>query len=227
MSGCRAVLFDMDDTLYPERRFALSGFRAVALEVERLAHVPAPQVFAELRRAQADGARAEAFQRVCRRFDLDAGLVPHLVQVLRTHPARLRLPRPARRVLGQLRAAFRLAIVTNGPSEMQRNKVAALGLADLVDEVVYAVEHGGGGKPDPEPFLVALARLGVSAAEAVHVGDDPVCDVAGGRAVGLRTVRVSWLTRRTARLPEGTEADELVRGLDDVPGAIGRLCGGA
>lgn len=226
MRWCRAVLFDMDDTLYPERRFALSGFRAVAREVERRAAVPAPAVFGELRRAFVDGARSEAFQRVCRRFDLDAQIIPELVRVLRTHPARLRLPAAARRVLQQLHVRFRLAIVTNGPAEMQRNKVAALGLASLVDEVIYAVEHGGVGKPEPEPFLEALSRLGVTSDQAVHVGDDPVRDVAGGRAAGLRTVRVCWLTRSLAAPSPELEADEVVDRLDEVPAAVDRLCGG-
>jgi len=223
---CRAVLFDMDDTLYPERRFALSGFRAVAREVERRLDVPARHVFAELRRALSDGARAEAFQRVCRRFALDPAVVPDLVRVLRTHEARLRLPQQAERLLVGLRSRFKLAIVTNGPVEMQRNKIEALGLRPLVDEVIYAIEHGGVGKPAPAPFLAALARLEVEAGRAVHVGDDPDRDVAGGRAVGLKTVRVRWLTRDRFQPPPEHEADEVVDRLDEVPAALDRLCGG-
>ena len=226
MTRCRAVLFDMDDTLYPERRFALSGFRAVAHEVERRVDVPAREVFAELRRALSDGARAAAFQRVCGRFALDPTIVPDLVRVLRTHPARLRLPREAERLLVRLRSRFRLAIVTNGPVEMQRNKVEALGLRRLVDEVIYAVEHGGVGKPDAAPFLAALDRLDVEVDRAVHVGDDPERDVAGGRAVGLKTVRVRWLTRDRFQPTPEDEADEVVDRLDEVPAALDRLCGG-
>ena len=51
--------------------------------------------------------------------------------------------------------------------------------------VVVTAAAVGAAKPDARPFRVALERLGVEAAACVHVGDDPVTDVAGARAAGL------------------------------------------
>jgi putative hydrolase of the HAD superfamily len=84
-----------------------------------------------------------------------------------------------------------VGLITNGPAELQRTKIARLGLAPLVDFAVVSGELGVE-KPDPAIFREAL-RLGNAAAEeAVFVGDSPDHDIAGARAAGIRAV---WLNR--------------------------------
>ena len=90
-----------------------------------------------------------------------------------------------------LRAEWRLGIVTNGPVGIQAAKVDTLGLEPLVDTVVFASSCGlGGGKPSPEAFVTAARRLGVILPRCVFVGDDPRCDIAGARRVGMKTIRI-------------------------------------
>ncbi|NHN59892.1 MULTISPECIES: HAD family hydrolase [Halorussus] len=88
-----------------------------------------------------------------------------------------------------LAADHALGVVTNGPPEMQATKLAAAGLADRFETVVFA-GHDAAAKPDPEPFEVALADLGAAADRAVHVGNSLSSDVAGAHAAGLRSVWV-------------------------------------
>ena len=73
------------------------------------------------------------------------------------------------------------------------------GLAPLLDAVVLPSDAGAA-KPDPAIFHAALARLDCPAGSAVHVGDDPVEDVAGARAAGLHAVDVGELAT-LAELP--------------------------
>ena len=83
------------------------------------------------------------------------------------------------------------ACLTNGEPHVQRRKVAALGLGDLVDAVVFAAECGDGtGKPAPSAFRAALDRLNVEPARAVFVGDDPRTDIEGAAAVGMKTIHM-------------------------------------
>jgi putative hydrolase of the HAD superfamily len=218
MTHPRALLFDLDDTLYPERRFLLSGYAAVAAEIERRSGVPAGAVFGYLSRAARSGRRGEAFQDVCARFALDYGLVPQLLSVYRQHEPRLRLPRATRQTLWYLRMSWRIAIVTNGLPDVQRRKVAALGLESFVDAVVFAHACGSGeGKPAPEAFLDALDRLDVSPWLAVMIGDDPVCDIAGARALGLRTIRIEQGRPRHVQSGQPVGADAVVNSLYAVP----------
>lgn len=191
MAESRAVIFDLDDTLYPERRFALSGFRHVAQILARSSGVDAGQALSILVGCLKRGERATALQTLCRTLGYSVESVPVLVDLIRGHAPDLNLPPSSARVLERLRATWKLGIVTNGFPAVQRRKVRALGLERFVDTVVFACEHGSGlGKPDAAPFLVAAERLQVDPARCVFVGDDPHRDVEGARAVGMRTIRI-------------------------------------
>jgi putative hydrolase of the HAD superfamily len=106
-------------------------------------------------------------------------------------------------------AGARLAIVSNWDSGLPR-LLQRLELASWFDTVV--VSHlEGMEKPRPELFLRAVARLGGSPAQALHVGDVPELDAAGARAAGIANVLVD---RRTRLDPEqGALSD-----LSTVPG---------
>ena len=77
---------------------------------------------------------------------------------------------------------FQLGVITNGNADVRR-----LGLADYFQFALCAEELGIG-KPDPKPFAEALARAGVKAEHAVHIGDHPSDDIGGAQAAGLRAI---------------------------------------
>lgn len=95
----------------------------------------------------------------------------------------------ARAVVESLAEELSVGVVTNGPPEMQTTKLAAAGLADHFETVVFA-GHDTLPKPDPEPFEVALSDLGASADRAIHIGNSLSSDVAGAHAAGLRSAWV-------------------------------------
>lgn len=103
-------------------------------------------------------------------------------------------------VLHSLRErGLRTAICSNAPfpPEMMRRQVEGLGLTKLMDAVVFSSEIGRR-KPAPEPYQVALERLGVAAADAVFVGDRFVEDFDGPRRLGIRAVLCTALAREPA-----------------------------
>jgi HAD superfamily hydrolase (TIGR01509 family) len=87
-------------------------------------------------------------------------------------------------------AGIPVAILTNGWSELQERKIEhALGEFPgpiLVSDLVGAY------KPSAEAFRQLEEALGVTPAELWYVGDNPIADIAGARAYGLRAV---WLNR--------------------------------
>jgi putative hydrolase of the HAD superfamily len=218
----RAAIFDLDDTLYEREQFLLSGFAAVADELERRFGLPAPWILATLKRARARGHAGRELQALCADHGLPESLIPELVEVIRRHEPALALGSVASAVLAQMRAdGWRLGILTNGLPATQRAKVEALGLESHVDAVLYAEEHAPGGKPSRAAFDAALNALGVPSARVVFIGDHLVNDIQGGRAAGLLTIRVA---ARGARRNEG-DADAIVT-LEDVPVTAGRLLKG-
>jgi 2-haloacid dehalogenase len=97
--------------------------------------------------------------------------------------------------LDALRGRARLAVVTN--CSKQLGELAAARLSAHWDCVVTA-EEAGFYKPHPQPYQLALERLGVGAADAVFVAGSGY-DLIGTSAVGLRTY---WHNRAGLKRPE-------------------------
>ena len=218
----RAIVFDLDDTLYPERRFALSGFAAVARHAEASYGIPSREAFTILRNAIRDGRRSTAFQTLAARVVTDAAAVQAFREVYRRHVPRIRLPRASRRVLDEVRRTWRIGLLTNGSPEIQRAKVAALGLAALMDVIVYAHEVSDG-KPDSPAFEAVCDRLRVAPDRAVMAGDDPWCDIDGARGAGLHAIRIRRGWHRHVDAGHSGAADCTVTSLTEVPRAAERL----
>jgi 2-haloacid dehalogenase len=93
----------------------------------------------------------------------------------------------AMELLDNLTSRARLALVTNGLSDVQRARLERLGIADRFDAVVISSEVGVT-KPRPEIFDIAFARLGVPPTDsALMIGDSLTSDIAGGANYGIAT----------------------------------------
>lgn len=121
-------------------------------------------------------------------------------------------------VLRDLARDHRLALLTNGAGDVQREKLARTPFAGYFAEIVISVELGVA-KPDPRFFEIALERLGVTASDAVMVGDSLSRDVAGAVRAGMRAV---WIDRGAAR-ENGPEPDETISRLSDLRAAFDAL----
>jgi putative hydrolase of the HAD superfamily len=84
---------------------------------------------------------------------------------------------------------YRLGLLSNTwwAAEWHNADIAAHGLADLIDELVYTSDlpHS---KPHPSVFREISARLGVEPPECVMIGDRQIDDVSGAKGVGMRGV---------------------------------------
>jgi len=87
-------------------------------------------------------------------------------------------------------AGIALGICTNKQTSLAWQVLRAVGLDGVVTTVRGrdATQHP---KPDPRHLLETVAELGLSTAEIVYVGDNPV-DVEVGRSAGVRYRHVSW-----------------------------------
>jgi len=191
----QAILFDLDDTLYPEREYVFSGFRAVATWVEARLGIPQAQGIEELLGLYETGQRRQTFdvwlERHGKRQEVP---VKRLVEVYRQHAPTI-APHPgAAELLDSLRKTYRLGLVSDGYLAVQQRKLAALGLAHYFDTVVFSDEWGRAAwKPNRRPFEAALERLGgIPPTLVVYVADNPEKDFIGARQLGLKTIRVRY-----------------------------------
>jgi putative hydrolase of the HAD superfamily len=86
---------------------------------------------------------------------------------------------------------IRLALVTNGTSELQRRKLDRFNLASFFDYILIEGEFGAG-KPDKRVFEEALAKLHVESSKAWMVGDNLEIDIAGAKNAGIYSIWVDW-----------------------------------
>ncbi len=106
--------------------------------------------------------------------------------------------------LDRLRATgVRLALVTNGPAETQRAKVARFDLERRFDHIQIEGEFGKG-KPEPEVYAHVVQRLGVKAGACWMIGDNVEWEVVAPQRLGMRGI---WYDPHGAGLP----ADSPVR----------------
>jgi HAD superfamily hydrolase (TIGR01509 family) len=196
-----ALLLDLDGTLVDRDgallRWAGARARAAGLDAAEAAEV-ALRALEDDRRSASSAPDRVGAALSARWPALGGG--PALGRALRRElPAHVR-PAPAvTATLEGLRGlGLRLAVVTNGEGAAQRAKLARAGLEGLVDAVVVSGEVGVS-KPAAALFERALAALGLGAAQALHLGDDPVRDVDGARRAGL----TAWWVARGRSWPRG------------------------
>jgi putative hydrolase of the HAD superfamily len=85
---------------------------------------------------------------------------------------------------------YRLALLTNGPPDIQQHKIDGTGLRDCFESVFISGELGVA-KPDPAVFELVLERLDATAASTVMIGDTWERDVLGARSAGWSAIWVS------------------------------------
>ncbi|GLX69335.1 HAD family hydrolase [Paenibacillus glycanilyticus] len=105
---------------------------------------------------------------------------------------------------------IKIALISNGYGQFQHDNFQALNISQFFDEVLIS-EWEGLRKPDPAIFHRALAKLGVTAEEAVFVGDHPDADVRASQAVGMKAL---WKQNHASSTD--VQADAIIQDLEEV-----------
>lgn len=213
----RALLFDLDDTLYDR---GATFYRWAGAFVQ--SHLPPSEHEAGcalLCQLDANGtaARVDLFQAFQRSYP---GLY-EVAAIIETYYQQF----PAYMELGHmetLRAAIRharmpIGIVTNGFVRQQQGKIAALGL-DTLCSCIFISEQFGAAKPAAAIFLAAAASLQVPAEQILFIGDNPTTDICGAHQVGMRTLWIRHDTVWPADIPFC--ADMSIHSVEELPALI-------
>lgn len=176
------VIFDLDDTLYAEKQYVKSGFRAVA---EFLGEAGAEE---RLWRYFTEGKSAidTLLQEMGRQAEKEDCL-----RVYRFHEPQISLYEGAADMMKRfLDDGLRVGIITDGRPEGQRNKLKALGI-DLPPEDIIVTDELGGPqfrKPCDIAFRILQRRWGLPFEELVYVGDNPDKDFRAAIQLGMESV---------------------------------------
>ena len=176
--GTVAVL-DLDDTLYSEVEYHVSGLNEVCRWIERLY---GKSLASDLRTLQ-DSGEQDLLAGLCRVAGLPLSVKESLLWVYRLHEPKIRLTPFVLDLLERLQAKCHLVILTDGRSVSQRQKIKALGLSHFP---AYISEEYGADKPSPLRFELIMQHM--PAARYIYVGDNPKKDFLAPNALGWKTL---------------------------------------
>ena len=176
------VIFDLDDTLYSEKQYVRSGYKEVAklLGDEALAdrlwayfENGKPTIDELLKELGCMGRKEECLEAYLEQIP-EIRLYDGVVELIQTLKDR----------------GIKVGIITDGRPVGQRNKIQALGLDSLIDDIIITDELGGTQfrKPCDIAFRIIQRRWGIPFEQLVYVGDNAEKDFQAPKQLGMRSV---------------------------------------
>lgn len=176
----KAIIFDLDDTLYPENEFVLSGFKSITI----------PGFFEQAKKHFENGVLGKIFNTSLDSLGIryNEDTIQELIKTYRSHLPTIKLFDDAKWALSNL-DGYKIGIITDGYAKTQRNKVQSLGLN--VDYIVYTDDYGRENwKPSPLPYNIMSEKLNVLPCECVYVADNITKDFITPNKLGWRTIQI-------------------------------------
>jgi putative hydrolase of the HAD superfamily len=191
MKNVKAVIFDLDDTLYPEIDYVISGFKCVAKYLSKLLRINNEEILKNLIDLFTDN-KANVFNRYLTQQNYyNNELLSNCIEIYRQHYPKIKLYPEAEEILQWLRnEGYKIGIITDGRPEGQRNKIKALELEKYCDEIMITDEIGGleFRKPNVKPYQLIIEKLKVIPEQAIYIGDNPSKDFLAANKLGMITI---------------------------------------
>jgi putative hydrolase of the HAD superfamily len=186
------LAFDLDDTLYPELDFVMSGFDAVSDWLFGQFRLDKSRSMTQMVNYLNSHGRGEVFNLVLATHGLDSSAtIRKCLSIYRSHEPKLTLSEEVRGVLEWARSNFPTYLVTDGNKLVQAKKIRALGLDEYFDGIFITHRFGlKAAKPSIYCFSKILERTGIDWGDLVYVADNPVKDFVGVNSMGGKTIGV-------------------------------------
>lgn len=178
----KGVIFDLDDTLYSEKDYVRSGYKKVAdyigdknaeAKLWNYFEQGLPAIDEYLKETGKESLKEEA------------------LKIYRGHKPEIQLYAGAGELINDLKSkGIKVGIITDGRVEGQKNKITALGLDGLVDDIIITDELGGiqFRKPNDISFRIMQNRWKIPFEQIVYIGDNPNKDFQAPEQLGMRSV---------------------------------------
>ncbi|MBE9011015.1 HAD family hydrolase [Pseudanabaenaceae cyanobacterium LEGE 13415] len=191
MKNTKLIVFDLDDTLFPEHEFVYSGFHAISEWM--LDHYSVFSFFDVAWELFQAGKRGTIFNQTLDRLGVnyDCELIAQLIQVYRDHKPKIKLHEDAEWAIKFFKDYRCTGLITNGFLHTQQNKVRALGIESMLDQIIYCDVFGAENwKPSSVPYQKMMEFTGFEGSECLYIGDHPYKDFIGAKKLGWMTLRI-------------------------------------
>lgn len=171
------VVFDLDDTLYPEADYVDSGIRYVCAQISSLCGI---DCYETIKTHRLEGANLDWLSLACELTGLKPSVKESLLWMYRLHLPDIKLSENCSASLERITsAALAVAVLTDGRTVTQKLKLASLGLSHYP---AYVSEDYGSAKPAPDRFQAIQKDF--PAEKYVYVADNVQKDFLGCKPLG-------------------------------------------
>jgi putative hydrolase of the HAD superfamily len=187
------VVFDLDDTLYPEHQYVMSGFQAVSAYLEDRGLARANKVSDCLHSLFRRGIRGNTFDTMLKQLGLENRIeVNELIDHYRAHKPTLKLHPWVQPLVEALKGEGAiLGLISDGYLQAQRAKWQALPLAAHFTHVLFSDSLGREHwKPSTKPFLQMIDVTSCAPKDVVYIGDNPLKDFKGPNDLGMPSIHL-------------------------------------
>lgn len=187
----RAVVFDMDDTLYYESDYVRSGIRHLEkwiienFKVEGFYEV-AISIFET-------GERKLIFNKSLEilKIPYNEKIIQSMITIYRSHRPKIKLLSESKWVLDHLKNNVKLGLISDGYLISQTNKVNTLGIKNKFHSIILTDQFGiNHWKPSEKPYEQTVFNLQVDHDECIYVGDNVKKDFITAKKLGWKTVHI-------------------------------------
>lgn len=212
----KAIIFDLDNTLYPEETYVQSGFKAVARYLSEKYDCDFDTLFSKIMDIFNEDGRGAVFDRLVNDLNFNEN-VSTLVYIYRYHFPEISLYSESITLLDNLKDNYKLSLITDGRAFVQKRKVDALDIEEYFDIIIFTDVLGEDyWKPSVEPYKLVLSMLKCDAKDAYYIGDDPYKDFKAPKELGMKSIQVKieeemdyWKNRGYERVGADFQVDNL------------------
>jgi len=215
----KALVFDLDDTLYDERSFVMSGFREVSLYVESQYEINHQKFLEVLIEYLNKYGRGKLFDLALEKFGIyETALVNKLVNVYRSHTPIISTYPGVKALLRYYRKkGKKIVMITDGSYVVQKSKMKALGLTNMFDLIVYTDYFGERfTKPSLLPYKLVLEKFNMAGKEAIYIGDNPYKDFIAANKLGFLTIRINQGAYKDIVIKQNDKYSNAIYSIDSI-----------
>lgn len=189
----KAVVFDLDDTLILEKDYINSGFEVVAGKISVAYNIEKNIVLSKLKSLFQQGSK-NVFNRLLDDMHIKYSeqFIRRLVYEYRNHEPNIQLLEEAKEIISYLKDnGYKIGIITDGYKETQRNKLKALKLSFIFNEIIITDELGREfWKPHELAYRKMKENLGCDFPEIAYIGDNERNDFITAKKLGMKTFKI-------------------------------------
>ncbi len=227
MNKIKAVLFNIDDTLFDNRYSTREGLRVVWMRYTSFQEITIDRmeqeyldIVEEMRFANVLHGKltqsemlAEIFKLlfIKREPEVDFHTASNAATMFRNKYKRIRrVVNGFEELITSLHQNYKIGIVTNNHDREAEDKLAFTGFDKYITAVTTSQETGAA-KPTARIFRIAMEKLGVTADETVMIGNSWNWDILGAHELGIRCI---WLNNYNKQCPDTSAVIE-IKSLED------------